>query len=58
MYVSTGRFRMVHAKRGRLGGSYGNAIRKNQELETFDGDRRHMRLYGLLVIGGIYETTK
>jgi hypothetical protein len=26
-------------------------------LETFSGDRRHMRLYSLLVIGGIYETT-
>jgi hypothetical protein len=49
---------MVYAKRGRMGSSYGNAIRKNQELETFNGDRRHVRLYSLLVIGGIYETKK
>jgi hypothetical protein len=49
---------MVHAKRWRLGGSYGNAIRKNQELETFNGNRRHVRLHSVLVIGGIYETTK
>jgi hypothetical protein len=49
---------MVHAKRWRLGGGYGNAIGKNQELETFSGDRRHLRLYSLLAIGGIYETTK
>src|SRR5438270_14023080 len=46
---------MVHAKRGRLGSGYGNAIRKKEELETFSGDRRHMRLYSLLVIGGIMK---
>jgi hypothetical protein len=56
--LGTSRIRMVHAKRWRLGGGYGNAIGKNQELETFSGDRRHLRLYSLLAIGGIYETTK
>ena len=49
---------MVYAKRWRLGSDYGDAVGKNQELESFPADRwkQRMRLCSLLDIARIYET--